>query len=57
MHTNAPVPAPRPAVSSMKAVIVVIFTVEAPVPADDNPARASPAVLDSETVQVSADAS
>jgi hypothetical protein len=57
VHTNAPVPAPRPAVSSVKAVIVVISTVEAPVPADDNPARASPAVLDSETVQVSADAS
>jgi len=57
VDTNAAISTPRPAMSSMQTVIVVIPSVEMPISAYDVPATAIPTFQDSLTVKVATNSS
>jgi len=57
MHSDAPEAAPDPTFAAVQSVAIVVATNKFPVCSDPDPARTSPAFVDTETIQVIIDPS
>lgn len=56
VNTDPSEPSPVPTVTAMEAMIVMVATIQTPIPSDDNPLTSSPSLQQAHTVQMASNA-